>query len=167
MYPLCSRKLPVSTRPAWKRFQNHGKMPSSQSQFHEPGTNAFAQNPTTQNSWGEMPFVAILKSLILQSLNLCFVSGVTGIMESVVKEVGMRLLRILAHMVSPNPTFLFLLDRFLAAASLVPPDNCCYPPWGENQFSKRWGREDGRTYICTSTPPSTSQCRPSHRWLES
>lgn len=79
-------------------------MPSSQSQFHEPGTNAFAQNPTTQNSWGEMPFVAILKSLILQSLNLCFVNEVTGIMESVVKEVGMRLLRILAHMVSPNPT---------------------------------------------------------------
>lgn len=39
-----------------------------------------------------------------------FVNEVTGIMESVVKEVGMGLLGVLAQMVSSDPTLLFLLD---------------------------------------------------------
>jgi len=83
-----------------KAFQNHGKMPSSQSQFHEPVLRTLGV---------KCPLLPFLKSLKMQSLNLRFVNEYR-IMESAVKEVEMGLLRILAHMVSPNPTFLFLLD---------------------------------------------------------
>lgn len=56
-----------------------------------------------------------------------FVNEVTGIMESVVKEVGIGLLGVLAQMVSSDPTLLFLLDWFLAAPSSLPPSNCWLP----------------------------------------